>query len=112
MKESRKKHYTVQIPPKSNPKSESGKQIQEHRSGRGYKELQMEVHNIVQEVGSKTISKKKKCKKAKWLSEEALRTARKRRDARGKGEKERYTQQNAACQRIARRDKKAFLSEQ
>ena len=60
-------------------------------------ELWTEVCNIVQEAVTKTIPKRKKCKKAKWLSEEALRTARKRRDARGKGEKERYTQQNAAC---------------
>ena len=60
----------------------------------------------------KAISKKKKCKKAKWLSEEALRVAEKRRDVKGKGEKERYTHLNAEFQRIARRDKKAFLSDQ
>ena len=60
----------------------------------------------------KIISKKKKCKKAKWLSEEALQTAEKRRDVKGKGEKDRYTHLNAEIQRIARRDKKAFLSEQ
>ena len=60
----------------------------------------------------KTTPKKKKCKKAKWLPEEALQTAEKRRDAKGKGEKERYTHLNAEFQRIARRDKKAFLSEQ
>ena len=60
----------------------------------------------------KTILKKQKCKKAKWLFEEALQTAEKRRDAKGKGEKERYTHLNAEVQRIARRDKKAFLSEQ
>ena len=60
----------------------------------------------------KTISKKKKCKKAKWLSEEALQVAEKRREAKGKGEKERYTHLNAEFQRIARRDKKAFLSGQ
>ena len=60
----------------------------------------------------KTIPKKKKCKKAKWLSEEALQTAEKRREAKGKGEKEKYTQLNAEFQRIARRDKKAFLSDQ
>ena len=60
----------------------------------------------------KTIPKKKKCKKAKWLSEEALQIAEKRREAKGKGEKERYTHLNAECQRIARRDKKAFLSDQ
>ena len=64
----------------------------------------MEVQVIVQETGIKTISKKKKCKKAKWLSEEALQVAEKRREAKGKGEKERYTHLNAEFQRIARRD--------
>ena len=63
----------------------------------------MEVHDIEQDVGIKTISKKKKCKKAKWLSEEALLIAEKRREAKGKGEKERYTHLNAEFQRIARR---------
>ena len=72
----------------------------------------MEVCDIVQETGSKTIPKKKKCKKAKWLSEEALQIALKRRQAKSKGEKERYTHLNAEFQRIARRDKKAFLSNQ
>ena len=72
----------------------------------------MEVHDILQEAGIKTIPKKKKCKKAKWLSEEALQIAEKRREARGKGEKERYTHLNAEFQRIVRRDKKAFLSDQ
>ena len=71
----------------------------------------MEVHYIVQEAGIKTIPKKKKCKKAKWLSEEALHIAEKRREAKGKGEKERYTHLNAEFQNIARRDKKAFLSD-
>ena len=75
-------------------------------------ELWMEVHDIVQETGSKTIPKKKKCKKAKWLSAEALQKAVKRRDLNGKGEKERCTHLNAEFQRIARRDKKAFLSNQ
>ena len=75
-------------------------------------ELWTEVHDIVQEAGIKTISKKKKCKKAKWLFEEALQTAMKRREEKGKGEKERYTHLNAEFQRIARRDKKAFLSDQ
>ena len=70
----------------------------------------MEVHNIVQEAVIKTIPKKKKCKKTKWLSEEALQIAEKRREAKGKGEKERYMHLNAVFQRIARRDKKAFLS--
>ena len=72
----------------------------------------MEAHDIIQESGIKTIPKEKKCKKAKLLSEEALQTAVKRREARGKGEKERYTHMNAEFQRIARRDKKAFLSDQ
>ena len=72
----------------------------------------MEVHDIVQETGSKTIPKKKKCKKAKWLSEEALQIAVKRREAKRTGEKERYTHLNAEFQRIAKRDKKAFLSDQ
>ena len=71
-----------------------------------------EVHGIVQETGIKTIPKKKKCKKAKWLPEEALQTAEKRREAKSKGEKERYTHLNAEFQRIARRDKKAVLSDQ
>ena len=74
-------------------------------------ELWTEVRDIVQEIGSKTIPKKKKCKKAKWLSEEALQIAEKRRVAKGKGEKERYTHLNAEFQGIARRDK-AFLSDQ
>ena len=72
----------------------------------------MEVHDIVQESGIKTIPKKKKCKKAKWLSEEVLQIAEKRREVKSKGEKERYTELNAEFQRIARRDKKAFLSDQ
>ena len=75
-------------------------------------ELWNEVHDIVQETGIKTISKKKKCKKAKWLSEEALQIAEKRREVKGKGEKEKYTHLNAEFQSIARRDKKAFLSDQ
>ena len=75
-------------------------------------ELWTEVCDIVQDTGTKTIFKKKKCKKAKWLSEEALQIAEKRRDAKGKGEKERYTHMNAEFQRIARRDKKAFLGDQ
>ena len=65
-----------------------------------------EVHDLVQEAVIKTIPKRKKCKKANWLSEEALQTPMKRRDAKGKGEKERYTHLNAEFQRIARRDKK------
>ena len=75
-------------------------------------ELWMEVCDSVQETGSKIIPKKKKCKKAKWLSEEALQIAVKRREVKSKGEKESYTHVNADFQRIARRDKKAFLSNQ
>ena len=75
-------------------------------------ELWTEVHNIVQETGIKTILEKKKCKKAKWLSEEALQVAVKRREAKSKGEKERYSHLNVEFQRIARRDKKSFLSDQ
>ena len=74
-------------------------------------ELRTEACDIVQEIGSKTIPKKKKCKKAKWLSEEALQIAVKR-EAKNRGEKERYTHLNAEFQRKARRDKKAFLSDQ
>ena len=75
-------------------------------------ELWTEVCDIVQETGIKTIPKKKKCKKAKWLSEEALQIAVKRREVKSKGEKESYTHLNAEFQRISRRDKKAFLSDQ
>ena len=75
-------------------------------------ELWMEVHDIVQEGGIKTISKKKICKKAKWLSQEALQIAEKRREVKGKGDKERYTHLNEEFQRKARRDMKAFLSDQ
>ena len=72
----------------------------------------MEARDLVQETGIKPIPKKKKCKKAKWLSKEALHLAEKRREAQGKGEKERYTHMNAEFQRTARRDKKAFLGDQ
>ena len=72
----------------------------------------MEVCDIVQKAGIKTILEEKKCKKAKWLSEEALQIAEKRREVKGKGEKERYTHLNAEFERIARRDKKAFLRDQ
>ena len=75
-------------------------------------ELWNEVHDIVQETGIKTFPIEKKCKKAKWLSGEALQIAVKRREAKSKGEKERYRHLNAEFQRIARRDKKAFLSDQ
>ena len=75
-------------------------------------ELWTEVRGIIQEAMIKTIHKKKKYKKAKWLSDEALQIAKKRREAKGKGEKERYNHVNADFQRIARRDKKAFLHDQ
>ena len=75
-------------------------------------ELEMKVCDIVQEAVIKTIPKKKKCKKAKWLSEQALQIAEKRREVKSKGEKERYIYLNAEFQRIAKRDKKAFLSDQ
>ena len=75
-------------------------------------ELWMEVRDIVQEAVIKTIPKKKKCKEAKWFSEEALQIAQKSREAKGKGEKEKYTHWNAEFRRIARSDKKAFLSDQ
>ena len=77
--------------------------------GRVPEELRSEVSEIVQEAGIKTVSKKKKCKKAEWLSEEALKIAEKRREVKGKGEKERYKHLNAGFQRKVRRDKKAFL---
>ena len=72
----------------------------------------MKVHNIVQETVTKTITKKKKWTKTKWLSEEALQIAEERRNTKGRGERKRYTQLNAEFQRRARRDKKAFLSDQ
>ena len=75
-------------------------------------DLWTEVHDIVQETGIKTIPMEKKCKKGKWLSEEALQIAVKRREVKIKGEKERYSHLNAEFQKIARRDKKAFLSDQ
>ena len=78
--------------------------------GRAPEELWMEVCDIVQETGIKTIPMEKKCKKVKWLSEEALQISVKRREGKSKGEKERYKHLNAEFQRIARRDKKAFLS--
>ena len=81
-----------------------------NRSDRVPKELWTVVCNIVHEAVSKTIPKKKKCKKAKWLSEEALQITEKRREGKSKGEEERYNHLNAEFQRIARRDKKAFLS--
>ena len=77
-----------------------------------HEELWTEVHDIVQEAGIKTIPKKKKCKKAKWLSEEALHIAEKRREAKGKRKKERYTHLNAEFQRLVRKDKKASFSDQ
>ena len=84
-------------------------QIQGIRSDRVPEELWMGVHDIVQEAVIKSIPQRKKCKMAKWLSEEALQIAEKRREAKGKGEQERYTHLNAKFQRTARRDKKVFL---
>ena len=75
-------------------------------------ELQTEVHDLVQEAVIKTVPKKKTCKKAKWLTEKALQIAEKKREVKGKGEKERYTHLNSEIQRIARRGKKAFLGDQ
>ena len=86
--------------------------IQRIRSDRVPKKLWREVHDIVEKAVIKTNPKKNKCKKAKWLSEEALQIAEKRREVKGKGEKERYTHLNAEFQKIAWRDKKAFLSGQ
>ena len=82
------------------------------RSDKVSEELWAEVHDVEQKAVIKTIPKKKKCKKAKWLSEVGLQIAEKRREVKGKGEKERYIHLNAEFQRIARRDKKAFLSDQ
>ena len=79
---------------------------------RVHEELWMEVHDTVQEAVIKTIPKKKKCKKTKWLPEDGLQIAEKRKEMKGKGEKERYIHLNSEFQRIARRDKKAFLSDQ
>ena len=81
-------------------------------TGRVPEELRMEVRDFVQEAVIKTIPKKKKCKKAKWLSEEDLQIVEKRRETKDKGEKERYTHLNSEFQRTTRRDKKAFLSDQ
>ena len=93
-------------------KSESEQQIKGTRSDRVPDELWTEVRDTVQEAGIKTIPKKKKCKKANWLSEEALQIAVKRREVKSKGEKEGYSHLNAEFQRIARRHKKTFLSQQ
>ena len=92
--------------------SGSDKWIQGIKSDRVPAELWTEFPDIVQEAGIHTIPQIKKCKKAKWLSEEALQIAEKRKEAKGKGEAERYTHLNAKFQRISRRDKKAFLSDQ
>ena len=89
-----------------------GKQIQGIRFDRVPEELWTEVHDIVQETGIKTIPMEKTCKEAKWLSEEAIHGAVKRREGKSKGEKVRYKHLNAEFQRITRRDKKAFLSDQ
>ena len=115
LKESRENHWTFgydlnQIP--YDYTVEVTNKIQGIRSDRVSEELWMEVRDIVKEAGIKTTPKKKKCKKAKWLSEKALKIAERRREAKGKGEKQRYTHMNAGFQRIARRNKKAFLSDQ
>ena len=94
------------------PYSGSDKQMQGIRSDRAPKERWTEVCDIVQQAVIKTITKKKKWKKAKWLSEAVLQIAEKRREVKGKEEKERYIHSNSEFQRIARRDKKAFQSEQ
>ena len=86
--------------------------IQGIRADRVPEELWMEIHDTVQETMIKTIPMEKKCKKAKWLSEEALQIAEKRREAKSKGDKERYKHLNAEFQRIARKDKKAFFRDQ
>ncbi|KAF7241272.1 Ubiquitin carboxyl-terminal hydrolase isozyme L5 [Varanus komodoensis] len=90
----------------------AGSVVQDSRLDTIFFAKQTEVRNIVQEVATKTIPKKKKCKRAKWLSEEALQIAEERREAKGKGERERYTELNAEFQRTTRRDKNAFLNEQ
>ena len=95
-----------------NKASGSDKYIQGIRSDRVPEELWTEVYDTVQETVIKSIPKKKKCKKAKWFSEAALQIAEKRREAKGKQEKERYTHLNVEFQRIARRDKKVFLGDQ
>ena len=95
-------HYTVKVTDRFNALD---------LTDRVPEELWTEVHDIVQEAVIKTIQKKK-CKKAKWLSEESFQIAEKRREAKGKGEKERYTHLNAKFQKLARRDKKVFLSDQ
>ena len=91
--------------------SGSDKSIQGIRSDRVPKEQWTEVHDIVQKAVIKTIPRRKKCKKAKWLSDEVLQIAEERTEAKGKGEKEKYTQLNTEFQRMARGDKKAFLNE-
>ena len=116
MKKVGKNHWTIQVWPKSNPLwlySGSDKKIQGIRSdGQSAWWTIAEVQEIVQETGIKTISKKRKCKKAKWLSEEALQMAVKWREVKSKGEKERYTHFNVEFQRIARRNNRAFLTNQ
>ena len=104
--------FTVGLSYIASTYSGSDKQIQGIKYDRVSEELWMEVYDTVQAAVIKTIPKKEKCKKVKWLSEEALQTAQKRREVKGKGEKERYTHVNAEFQRIARRDKKIFLSDQ
>ena len=116
LKQSRENDCVIHVWPKSNPLWFYSGGDEQFKGwdlvDRVSEELWTEVHNIVQEVVTKTIPKKKKYKKAKWLSEEGLQIAEQRREAKGKVERERYTQLNADFQRISRRDKKAFLNEQ
>ena len=116
IEESGENHQTIQVWPKSNPLRYTVEMTNRFKGldlmDRVPEELWTEVSDIVQEAVIKTMPKKKKWKKAKWLSEEALQIAEKRREAEDKGEKERYTHLNAAFQRMVRRDKKAFLGDQ
>ena len=116
IEESRENHYTIQVWLKSNPFDYTVEVTNKFKGldliDRLPEEIWTKVPDIVQEAGINTILKKKKCKKAKQLSKGALQIAMKRREAKGKREKERYTHLNAEFQRIARRDKKAFLSDQ
>ena len=111
LKESRENHWTFGYDLNQIPYDYTVEVTNRIRSDRVSEELWMEVRDILQETVTRTIPKKKECKKAKWLSEEALQIAEKRREGKGKGAKKRYTHLNAEFQRIARRDKKAFLSD-
>ena len=114
IEESRENHKTIQVWPKSSPYDYTVEVINRFKGldliDRVPEQLWTEVHDIVQETGIKTIPKKKKCKKARWLT--GLKNSCEKREAKSKGEMERYIHLNAEFQRIARRDKKAFLSDQ